>query len=97
VSKLNLVPAEGALRFVTIDAMARDLGNVCPRTVKRMAKTDPDFPLLTMFGNRYYAAEHGWADYKQKLLERGMQARPLAEGMKRGGSPGRPRKTAGAA
>ena len=82
---------EAPLRFISVKKMADDIGK-CAKTVHRMAATDPDFPKFIVLGNMFHAAVHEWEAYKKLLLQRGMKTRPLANGMKIGCSPGRPRK-----
>jgi hypothetical protein len=68
---------DGPLEFVLVNQMARDLGGVHSRTIKRRAKSDPDFPKLIVFGGRLHATRQSWEAYKKILLARGLEARPF--------------------
>jgi hypothetical protein len=87
---------EEPLKFIDV-AQMRDLGGKHPTTIKRLAARDPTFPVFTVFGNRLHCELREWEAYKRELQQRGVKTlRPLAIGMKRGGSPGRRRKAAAA-
>jgi hypothetical protein len=46
------------------------------RTVGRRIKQDPDFPRVIVINGRNYVEEDALAAYKEKLIERGLGARP---------------------
>src|SRR5258708_1517952 len=68
---------EESLQFDDLDKCAVDLGGVHTRTVKRMAKRDPDFPKLVVLGGRLHVVRHQWEAYKKLLLVRGTEVRPF--------------------
>lgn len=66
---------EPPITFVGIDRMAQDLGDKHPRTVKRLAKIDPDFPPLVYLNGMTHSEESRWEGYKRLLIDRGSQPR----------------------
>jgi hypothetical protein len=64
------------LQLIDADGMRRDLDFECTRSVKRLAKTDPDFPPIVRFNGRFITVRSQWQAYKARLIERGLAAQP---------------------
>ncbi len=58
-------------RLIPRKQVAAELG-VCPRSVVRREKDDPDFPPLIKVNGRAYITESGLATYKAALIRRGL-------------------------
>lgn len=58
-------------RLIPRKQVAAELG-VCPRSVARREKDDPDFPPLLKLNGRVYITENGLTAYKATLIRRGL-------------------------